>query len=222
MLSQMKISFLLFVLAVLAGCSSNVIKEDYSFSESIQKGVLLGSITYEGSYSEYGVHYRKVSEQKKDGYVSIGESVSLIPLHLFSSMEIEQGDIEGEVFGLSLEPGLYEFYAWKVSSAGIKTKSTEPFSLRFEVKPGKSIYIGNFNFTQTDSRGLTVTGASVDFSNQVKRDMNIIGDKYINLSDIGYVRDKFSVNVGENKLSTSEFYWSIFSENINRRSYTSN
>ena len=217
MLKNLRLLLIVLFSVATAACSNNTIKKDFSFDNETAKGVLLGSITYDGYYSEYGVYYRNLSGDHSN-YVSIGESVSLIPINAFLPAEIEDSGRKGEVFGVDLEPGVYEFHSWKVSSAGISTHPKKMFSLKFEVKPGIATYIGNFNFNQTSSKGLTVTGASVEFS-KADRDLKVIQEKYKNITTVSSLDDQYSYNIGENNLSDSEFFLKAFEGAINNQIY---
>lgn len=169
--------FLMFALIVLLqGCATTkTIKNDYMLNAETGNGVLATSISYRGSYSGYAIFYQNV-ESGIRGKAQFGDGVALIPIP-------PKGDFthlnrKGEVFAIELPAGTYRIWDWSVSSGYASIRPINPISIEFKVEPGKVTYLGNFDFIQTDSMGLTVTGVEVLYSEQSEIDLDILLRKH--------------------------------------------
>ena len=151
------------------------IARDFALSEASETGVVIGSITYTGGYSGYSVFF-KAKEGEKDFKVQTGAGITLLPV--WPEGDFGHIGLKGDLFAIELPAGDYSFHSWGVSSGLAHISPTAPFAIRFVVKPGQAIYIGNFNFDQTARMGLTVTGVSVSYSDQLARDLRLFRAKY--------------------------------------------
>lgn len=171
-----KIISLISLSLVLVGCASTkTIKGDYSLNHESGNGVLISSVSYRGSYSGYSVYYNGV-ENKVRGKIQFGEGMTLLPIP-------PKGDFShlsrnGEVFAVELPAGNYKISRWGVDSGYAHIKPANPIAIEFKVEPGKATYLGNFDFLQTDSMGLTVTGVTVNYSDQSQIDLDVVSKKY--------------------------------------------
>jgi len=156
--------------ALLGGCAVSDIDGDPQAVQPTNRGLLVGSISYEGRYSGYSVHYRGANGEEQR--IQIGQG-GMIPLSTTQSNFTDKR-ATGRAFAVPLAPGDYEFYQWTVQSGAWRLASTAPFSVRFTVKPGEAVYIGNFAFLQTDGRGLSVTGARLDYRENAARDLPLL------------------------------------------------
>ncbi|AOT08754.1 hypothetical protein [Pseudoalteromonas luteoviolacea] len=178
------IFILILTVLVLTGCASTNIKGNYSLNSQSGKGVLISSISVQGSYSGYSVYFQGIDNENK-GYIEFGAGTALLPI--FPEGDFSHLDRKGEVFAVELPAGKYKVWRWGVASGYAFIKPALPMSIEFEIIAGKATYIGNFDFIQTDSFGLTVTGVKVNYSDQFKIDTGIIINKYPNIefSQIG-------------------------------------
>ncbi|WP_163936990.1 hypothetical protein [Paraferrimonas sp. SM1919] len=167
------------LLLCLTGCASTkTIKESYSLNDKSGNGVLISSVSNRGGYSGYSVFYRGISNGIS-GNIKFGEGVALLPIP--PKGDFSHLNRKGEVFAVELPAGNYKVWRWGVSSGHVFLKPIVPIAIEFKVEPGKATYIGNFDFIQTDSMGLTVTGVEVNYSDQSQIDLDIVSKKYPNL-----------------------------------------
>jgi hypothetical protein len=174
-----KIFSLILTLLVLTGCASTkTIKADYSLNSQSEKGVLISSLSVRGGYSGYSVYYQGI-DNENTGSIQFGEGMALLPI--FPKGDFSHLNRKGEVFAVELPAGKYKIWRWGVASGYAFIKPVSPISIEFEVLAGKAVYIGNFDFKQTDSMGLTVTGVKVNYSDQSQIDLDILSKKHPNL-----------------------------------------
>jgi hypothetical protein len=90
----------------------------------------------------------------------------------------------GRLAVIELQQGEYEFYSWQGGTSGgpggftVTVRSTEPFSKRFRVVPGKAVYLGNIHFSVT--RGGPFQGGGtyrMRVSDLQKRDLPLLHQK---------------------------------------------
>ena len=172
---MIRILFSALIIFSLIGCASNQIRGDYSFNGEEEKGVVIGSITFDGKYSAYKIGYRKFDNRRLN-FVQAGKAMLLLPIT--PETEIEKCGEKGRVFGLALEPGVYIFEVWQIDSGSISTGGEIFRNIEIKVKKGEAIYIGNFHFEETKSIGLTVVGAKIFYSSEYDRDSKLIKHKY--------------------------------------------
>lgn len=171
-------NFLLITLFLTGCAATKKIKSNYSLSPQTGKGVLISSISVKGSYSGYAVYFQGVDNDHK-GYIEFGSGSALLPI--FPKGDFSYLNRKGEVFAVELPAGKYKVWSWRVASGYASINPISPMSVEFELIAGKATYIGNFDFIQTDSFGLTVTGVKVNYSDQFKIDTEIIIKKYPNI-----------------------------------------
>lgn len=169
------------LVCLLGACATPNIGKDYVLDEKSGKGVVVGSITYAGGYSGYRVSYRQMPNGPR-GFFETGKGVVLIPY--FPKGDFEDQELKGNLFVAELPPGEYEMFTWTISSGPATVTASVPFSVSFRVEPGKAVYLGNFEFTQTASFGLTVTGAALTYRESAERDMAVFRRKYPRLSEV--------------------------------------
>ena len=167
--------FVVAMLCVLIGgcAATKSVKQDYVLNANSGKGLLATSLTYRGSYSGYSITFNGI-ENAKTQKIQIGEglAVGLVPMP-------SQGDFSGygrtgEVFALELPKGKYRVYTWHVHSGYGHVAPLLPINIEFEIVPGKVTYLGNFEFVQTGSLGLTVTAATVNYTDQAQIDIEVL------------------------------------------------
>jgi hypothetical protein len=194
------IFILILTVIILTGCASTKnIKSNYSLNSQSGKGVLISSISVKGSYSGYSVYFQSIDNEHR-GYIEFGAGTALLPI--FPEGDFSHLDRKGEVFAVELPAGKYKVWRWGVASGYAFVKPAEPMSIEFEVIAGKATYIGNFDFIQTSSLGLTVTGVKVNYSDQFKIDTGIIINKYPNIElsqiDKGIIDNAKYLGIGGN------------------------
>ena len=187
----------LVLLLVISGCATTTKYPEMFDYKNSQNGIMYGTVTYEGAYSGYRVFYKGEGENNK-GWVQTGEGVSWT----FPEGFLHRYGIEGDVFAVELAPGKYTFYFWSVASGLSLIGATSKFDIEIEVLPETLSYAGNFNFVQTMSKGLTVTGVDVNYSDFFDRDTKYLLQKYSNFEGIAIskqIQDGYFVkNLGEN------------------------
>lgn len=107
----------------------------------------------------------------------------------------------GSVFAVALPPGEYEFYRWRLYQGNYEIVSNySPWSLRFALRPGGVLYLGELNLEITREPndyqyGVFQEGiVNLDHSAPVKeRDLNLAEERYpdlantaVQLADITY------------------------------------
>lgn len=172
-------NFVFIAIIALTGCATQNVTSSYSLDASNKNGIAIASITYQGLDSGYGVLYRELSG-KTSGLFEAGHGVKLIPLPNKSDF----GTIaKGKLVVAELSPGEYEIFNWRISSGYASVSPKNKFSIHFTIEPGKAVYIGNFNFIQTRSMGLTVTGGELTFKGEQDRDLTTLKSMYPNFAN---------------------------------------
>lgn len=174
-----KIGLLVLAAVLLSGCATPNVSSDYELSEASGDGLVIGSVTYNGSLSEYKIYYRQLPTGES-GFFKAG--VSQIPPFPRNDFSGNGTGAVGELFSAKLPAGRYEFFSWRVSSGAAGTQSTEPFSIEFVVTAGQPTYLGNFHFLPNRRLGLTVTGANVYHRQQSTQDLALFKQKYPKLA----------------------------------------
>ena len=173
-----RLLFTLLIATLLSGCAATTIKKDYNLNESSNKGLLVTSISYQGGYSGYAVYFSDANSDKFD-YVEFGAGVSLIPIP--PKGDFSHLNRKGEVFATELPAGEYHIWRWRVQSGYATLTPIHPMKVEFKIEPGKATYIGNFDFIQTSSLGLTVTGVDVNYTDQSEIDLDVLFKKFPNI-----------------------------------------
>lgn len=102
------IGLILCVAFMISGCVSvQNVKNDFSLNSDSNKGLLLASITYSGSYSGYSMKFRKIGAEKFES-IQIGSGTALLPPGMLD-WDISRSGLRGNVFAIELPVGEYEF-----------------------------------------------------------------------------------------------------------------
>ena len=150
-------------------------EEENISAPSPDKGLLLTSLTYHGSYSGYSVLYRKIGSTDFDT-LTIGTGTALIPPGMLD-WDIKHRGLRGNIFAIDLPAGDYEVFSWRVSSGYGNTHPVNDFSIPFRIIPGKTTYIGNFKFDRKGGAGGTVLFVDVQQIDESSRDTEIFQKK---------------------------------------------
>lgn len=176
----MREAICLLFLIILSGCSTVTsrpnINAEYIVSKGNGSGLMLASVSYLRNFSGYSVFYREVGGETPYK-MQIGSGSTLLPPSMMK-WDINTGIEKGKVFAIELPAGEYEFFNWFVSSGYISFGAKRPFSVTFNIVPGKATYIGNIVFKPVQKLGLTVTGVEVENENKLDRDLPIINSKF--------------------------------------------
>lgn len=176
---------------LLSACATQSVDNSYVPSEHSGRGIAIVSVTYSGRYSGYSVIYSSL-DKSTTGRFQVGEAMALIPY--IPKMDFETDAATGNVVAVELPAGSYEINDWHVGSGYFHLRPARPFSIRFDVAPGKAVYLGNFHFEQTGSMGLSVTGVKLAHRDETKRDIPAIARKLPNVA-----RAPLSASVAEGK-----------------------
>ncbi len=188
------------LLLALSSCTATKsVKPGYALNATSGQGLLATSLSYRGNYAGYSITFSSI-ENAKTHKIQIGEGLSLVPLS-------PKGDLSGygrtgEVFAMELPKGKYRVYTWHVHSGYGHIAPLLPMNIEFEIVPGKVTYLGNFDFVQTDSLGLTVTAATVNYTDQAQIDIEVLLKKQPKIQRenilIGIAKDAKYFGIGGN------------------------
>jgi hypothetical protein len=165
-------------LTLLSGCVTLPLAPTASISKeaapvlSDDKGLVITSVTYSGSFNSHALHYAKIGQ---------GEGPSFaFPPQLFGfngKSDITNKEIEGTVQISELAAGDYEFYEWRGKRGGVDYRTRQRFSVRFTIAPGKVTYLGNifFDFDRSPSSNGFY---NLKIEDELKRDLEIAKAKY--------------------------------------------
>lgn len=196
--------FVLLILSLSSCKTLDSVPKDFVLNPGSDKGVVISSITYRGSYSGYSVLLRKVGSAEHQE-LKIGTGAGLLPPGLLD-WDINQRDGRGNVFVVELPVGDYEIFSWRVSSGPAYIQPEQDFSIPFNITPGKASYIGNFHFLRKSGLGGTVAAVDVQYGDLSSRDLGILQNKYrgVNLSTIqaAYDSRKFGHGLGGGSATT--------------------
>lgn len=167
-------------LFVIHGCSMANISQDYSFSSNSPKGILVGSITYEGYYASYSIHLKNLDTGEMHKIEAGG---SMTPFHLFNPKgNLDHLGVKGDLFAVELVSGNYEVYRWSVAPGnGTYLSSKKPIGINVVINQGKALYFGSVNFKQTETFGVTISGAKALYLSQYNRDVKEFRKNYHNI-----------------------------------------
>ena len=173
--------FTLSILLFIQGCSMSNIAKDYSFDSNSQNGLLVGSVTYEGYYAEYSIYIKNLDTDESH---KISGGGSMTPFHLFNPKgSLDHLGIKGDLFAVELKPGNYEVYNWSVAPGnGTYLSAQKPFSIKLKINNGKALYFGSVNFKQTETFGVTISGADAFYLTHYDRDVKEFKEKYHNVN----------------------------------------
>jgi hypothetical protein len=146
-------------------------------------GIVTGSITYSGAHGLYQVLFRGLGSGDRS-VISAGvfaDGLGLLPA-LMSKGDFQE--VAGELFAIELAPGEYEIYSWRASPqrCGLP-QATSPFSLRFKVSPGETLYLGSIEFSAECSRMGVLRSFKANYRNRAERDIPLTRQRYPALKD---------------------------------------
>ena len=171
------------VLVLLAACTGTNIRSGYSLQADPGKGVVFGSILYDGMYSANWITiHRKGS---RDSYpLSYGSPSLLLPTPPrgdFPEYGYDSLKHNGSLVSMVLPPGDYEVVSWGVTSCGFASRSCfapAPFSIGFSVKAGSVTYIGSYKFLHR-LVGWGILGVDgVSMSDEFQRDRAVLARRF--------------------------------------------
>lgn len=135
------------ILCVLLGSCGQMSKlsPDYTIDEKAQGGVVVVSLTFEGSlqFSAFTIEYRLVGS---------GETQAMRNVVALAEPDFESDGRRGWLFPRELPPGEYEFYRWRGELGNISYWSPKDFSNRFTVSARRATYVGNLNVRTVSGR----------------------------------------------------------------------
>ena len=159
-------------------------------------------------YSSSSLLYRKINTKDRVG--SIQENS---PKPSFGNGEkkdkLFMGSENLSINVLELNPGIYEFYKWRLYAHPYEYLSRNPSSYKFEVKQNELIYVGNINFHLT---GLYkyfgykfASGGFAEIKDEFKRDTTFFRTKFTHFEEMKIVK---------NNIKRNEFQYQSKKENI--------
>ena len=156
----MKTLYSLFALLLLAGCnSSSTATAPQSFSSSSEKGLAIGTITFEGDTPAndiYRFFYGPASGDKK--FIKRNSGKVMMQSGRDNGRQFEGDFNNGKtfLFVIEAEPGNYAFthynYLDHIGPTGMVSTSRK-FAIPFEVKKGEIAYIGEFTYKDKVDHG---------------------------------------------------------------------
>jgi len=153
------------VVTLLAGCATtSSISTEYAGPDGGQ--VVVGIGAAKGTnYGSYSLYFRSLDAQAQAGGPKPSGRFVYFQDNPFSlqKRDYDTSAENGVVFVASLPPGRYEIFNFNVFlNAGMTQTSfgsRTDFSIPFEVKPGKAVYLGNFQANGV--RGQNIFGMSI-------------------------------------------------------------
>jgi hypothetical protein len=177
-IAAVRVVLLLAMILPLAACVPAVrqIDSGYALGEDAEVGLVLASLTYQGSLAQYAIRFRPLGDTSMQ-QLQIGASQSLVPPGMMD-WDIEVPGTRGQLFAFELPAGRYELFEWFASVGPSSMRPSEEFSIPFDVLPGEITYIGNFNYRATGRFGASVTSLNVMHVDEFYRDTAIAADKF--------------------------------------------
>lgn len=172
---------LILSISLLAGCATPNIDKTYSLDANRGAGVAVGTLTYTGDYASYRLHIVGV-ESGQTYRIQHGDSQTLNIVLAFKGEAINPAlGAKGSAFAIELPAGNYSVKQWQVSQGAANVWSTDPPGITFHIEPGKSIYLGNFHFTETGKSLRSITRATVALTEMSDRDLPVLQNIYPSL-----------------------------------------
>lgn len=172
---------ILSVTLTLYSCATSNISKDYSFNSNSPKGLLVGTITWDGFYASYNIYIKNI---KTNEVARIEAGGSMAPWNLFDSNgDLGHLGVKGDLFTLELEPGDYEAYTWKVIPGNnTPLYPLREYSIKLKINQGEALYFGSVNFKQTETYGSTISGVKTTYLNQYGRDVKEFRNRFKNVT----------------------------------------
>lgn len=183
------VQIVLITTTILSGCTTFNVDQDYTLDPNRAEGLAVVSLSQEGLDSGENPtwRYRRL-DKDSDGFV----------LAHNTRQPLDWDSPPGRLVYIALPPGQYEFYQcgfarvrgggqyWTIGPGGAPTNSNslyssfntptydnfkaEPFSVQFEVKPGKATYIGNLHLVWQEDR----KRGEVQVRDRAERDIDLL------------------------------------------------
>ena len=207
---------LLSAITAIYGCVASNISEDYSFDSDSPKGLLVGTLTWDGTYASYNIYLKNL---KTSEVIRIEAGGSMAPWNLFDSNgDLGHLGVKGDLFTLELEPGYYEAYTWKViPGSNYPLLPRKDYSIKLQINKGRALYFGSVNFKQTDIVGSAISGVKVTYLNQYDRDVKEFKTRYkkITLPEVhSPLNTGEQVALGEDQNTASEILFKAISQSL--------
>jgi len=177
--------FLLPLFLLLLSCSTaSSDKAPESFSAASEKGLAIGTITFEGDGPQndiYRFFYHPASEDKKFVKKNKGK------IQIVGRVEDKRshhGDFNNQrtyLFVIGKDPGSYAFTEYNYLTRGGHTgmvNSSKKFSIPFEVKKGEILYVGELTYNENAMPGTP----RITVADNMERDLPEFKKKFPNLS----------------------------------------
>jgi hypothetical protein len=179
-IAMKKIYFLLPLFAVILGCSSASDKAPESFSSSSEKGLAIGTITFEGDVPRndiYRFFYNPVTTDKKVIKQNKGKIQILGRIDKKRAYSGDFNNSKSYLFVIEREPGNYAFTDYNVLNQIGPTGAVSfspKFSIPFEIKKGEIAYIGEVTYIENAEKGTP----KIIVANYMERDLTEFKKKF--------------------------------------------
>lgn len=179
------IYFLLPLLAVIMGCSSGSSdKAPESFNSTSEKGLAVGTITFEGDVPRndiYRFFYNPVSADKKVIKKNNGKIQILGRINKKRAYNGDFNNSKTYLFVIEREPGNYAFTDYNVLNQIGPTGAVSfspKFSIPFEIKKGEIAYIGEMTYIENVEKG----APKIIVADYMERDLTEFKKKFPKIS----------------------------------------
>ena len=132
---------LLFAACLFTSCAN--VPSSYKFDPANDEGLIVGSITYDGSI---GLYIMVVSTPPAAPPPKIDVGYSMWPP--LGPLFDDGLKTRGGTFAVKATPGTYSIRAWRIKQGYKISQSTSPIDIPFTVERGKTSYIGNLHFSE--------------------------------------------------------------------------
>jgi hypothetical protein len=142
------------LLALIVACAGPQLSQDASPDELKTRGIVVVSVTHDQASGArvapvFYVNQRLGFDAAERRQLRSRETIAGIPVRS------DFGDVYGQVYVLSMEPGTHQIDSWHTSGGNLRLSPRHPPPpLRFVVKAGEVIYLGNLNVNHETGRGL--------------------------------------------------------------------
>lgn len=178
--------------ALLAGCASRTLPEQYTLNPKGDKGLVVVSLSYAGTMGLYNLYVRSVDGSVRERFV-VGQP-SYVPIP--QKFDINEGAFRGDVYSTELPVGAYTVERWNVDTYSSHVSANTP--IPFTVEPGKVTYLGRFEFVPTDTNGVVIYGAKASVKDRSEQDMAIVASRTPSLKN-----EPIALNVSTSEASRS-------------------
>jgi len=147
------------------------------------------------SATRKGAGIASVTIEGEKGKLYVVKSLDIL------SGNIEEGEIEGNVYAFQGKPGIYKLVHWQlyiysgITETVISPKKLEPIT--FEVKPGKITYLGNYHIDTLYGKnilGIDIpAGAKITISDKEYRDLSIAKKEHPNIANMPVIKSVSSI-----------------------------